>query len=83
MACPHVAGVAALIKSHFPDLTNQEIRGRLLGSVEEIYQVNAEYPGKLGSGRLDAHKALIEPAHPHLTYVDLTINDGNNGVFEC
>ncbi len=83
MASPHVAGVAALIKSHFPNLTNQEIKGRLLGSVDDIYQVNEEYLSKLGSGRLNAHNALIESEHPNLTYRNLTIDDGNNEIFEC
>lgn len=30
MATPHVAGVAALVWSHFPDCTNHQIRGALL-----------------------------------------------------
>ena len=30
MACPHVAGVAALLISHFPDCTNNQIRNVMI-----------------------------------------------------
>jgi len=35
MACPHVAGVAALLMSHFPDCTNNQIRNAMIASTTE------------------------------------------------
>ena len=36
MACPHVAGIAAEVWSHFPDCTNDQIRNVLLKSARDI-----------------------------------------------
>jgi len=36
MASPHVAGVAALVWSHFPDCTNDEIRAALNATAEDL-----------------------------------------------
>lgn len=36
MASPHVAGVAALVWSHFPDCSNAEIRSALAASAEDL-----------------------------------------------
>ena len=55
MATPHVAGVAALIKSQFPQLNAEEIKARILASVDK----KASLEGKLVTGgRLNAAKAL-------------------------
>ena len=60
MACPHVAGVAALILSKYgnPDFTNETLRQQLISSVKDFYVINPEMKGKFGSGYLDANKAL-------------------------
>lgn len=59
MACPHVTGVAALIVSAFPGkFTAQHVRDILLLSTDNIDTVNSEFIGKLGTGRLNAGKAL-------------------------
>ncbi len=36
MACPHVAGVAGLVWSHFPKKTSQEIRKALTASADDL-----------------------------------------------
>ncbi|GAB4337614.1 MAG: hypothetical protein OHK0038_16070 [Flammeovirgaceae bacterium] len=60
MACPHVSGVAALILSKFyGTLTPAQVRTRLVGNTDPIDALNSStYAGKLGSGRLNAYKAL-------------------------
>jgi len=82
MAAPYVVGLAALIKSYFPDSTNQFTRGRIFGTTDDIYPDNPDYHGKLGAGRINAFKALTESEHPNLCYQRYTIDDGNNGNFE-
>lgn len=55
MATPYVAGVAALILASEPDLTVEQLRARLLKSVDKIDSL----AGKVESGgRLNAAKAL-------------------------
>ena len=59
MACPHVTGVAALIVSAFPGkFTAEHVREILLLSSDSIDDVNSEFIGKLGAGRLNAGSAL-------------------------
>lgn len=66
MACPHVSGVAGLILSKFgrQGLSAQAVRQRLLQSVDNIDALNAGYEGKLGSGRLNAQRALGQADQP-------------------
>lgn len=55
MATPHVAGVAALIKSQNPALSGVQIRNRIFSSVDAVSSLS----GKVASGgRLNAAKAL-------------------------
>lgn len=55
MATPHVAGVAALIKSRFPSASVLEIKSRLLATTRPL----ASLTGKTATGGMvDAHAAL-------------------------
>jgi len=36
MATPHVAGAATLVASNFPDITNDQLKERLLGGADKI-----------------------------------------------
>lgn len=58
MASPHVAGVAALIWSRNPDLTNLQVRKCIESTTDNIDPLNPGFGGLLGTGRLNAHKAL-------------------------
>ncbi|NQU77404.1 S8 family serine peptidase [Candidatus Falkowbacteria bacterium] len=53
-----VSGVASLIKSLNPSLSNEKIRDVLLGTADNVNDKNPDYGGKLGKGRLNAYKAL-------------------------
>ncbi len=69
MACPHVSGVAALIVSYVPGkLSSSDLKTILLGSTDNIDALNPSYAGKLGTGRLNAYKALLA-AQPYLSMV--------------
>jgi subtilisin family serine protease len=55
MATPHVSGVAALIASHDPDISNADLRRRLEEGTDKVDSL----AGKVATGgRLNAHKAL-------------------------
>lgn len=64
VAAPVVTGVAALIKSAHPTLTNAQITDILLKSADDISTVNHGYTGKLGVGRVDASRALLGAEAP-------------------
>ena len=78
-----MAGVAALIKSAYPHWELDDIRNKLLTSVDDIYTIpedpdlNAEHEAdlELGSGRVNAYKALtfygkVGTAEPDTTWTN-------------
>ena len=59
MASPNAAGVAALVWSVFPQLTNGELRSLLQATAQNITAQNPGVdPADLGSGRVDAFAAV-------------------------
>lgn len=58
MAAPHVVGLAGLLKSYYPSITTREIKQRIYHTTDNIDTINPSYAGKLGSGRINAYKAL-------------------------
>ena len=79
MAAPHVAGLAALLFSEHPDWTPSQVRLRIKNTADDINDSNAEHFGLLGSGRINAHKALM-PAEPSLKFADVNIDDDLYGA---
>jgi subtilisin family serine protease len=75
MAAPHVSGVAGLIKALKPQLTNLEIKGAILNSVDARASLNGKV---VSGGRLNAYKALIEENYS-LTKVKNNSNSGKGG----
>ncbi|MCS6919600.1 MAG: S8 family serine peptidase [Fimbriimonadales bacterium] len=57
MACPHVAGAAALIWSRVPSLSNQQLRHALEGNADPYQPYWFGGIGE-GKGRLNMHRAL-------------------------
>jgi type VII secretion-associated serine protease mycosin len=60
MATPHVAGLAALIKSIHPDWTNTQIRETIEDSAEDLGTPG--WDAIFGSGRIDLYEALSSNA---------------------
>lgn len=55
MATPHVSGAASVVLNKFPDLTNQQLKDRLMFSTDRLPQLE----GKVASGgRLNLARAL-------------------------
>jgi subtilisin family serine protease len=66
MAAPLAASVAALIWSHNPDLTADEVKDRLLSSADSIdgLSCNSAYAGEIGAGRINAYRAVSSTEPP-------------------
>ncbi|SMF71787.1 S8 family peptidase [Pseudobacteriovorax antillogorgiicola] len=64
MATPHVAGLAALVKAQFPDLSHSQIRDRILATATVLPSLS----GRVKFGRINALSALeldeIDPSIP-------------------
>jgi hypothetical protein len=56
MASPHVAGLAALLKSYDPTLTNDELRSIILATADDLGPCGKD--NKFGTGRMNAHRAV-------------------------
>jgi subtilisin family serine protease len=79
MACPHVAGVAALILSRYPGLSNDCLR-----DVIRVYSDDIGYGGKddyFGYGRLNAYEALKMSPKIRITMIDAHEVTGNNNGY--
>jgi subtilisin family serine protease len=62
MATPLVAGVAALVKSYHPGWTGDQIYSQIIYTSDDISAKNPLYPGMLGTGRVNAYRAVAETA---------------------
>ncbi|BCW96438.1 MAG: S8 family peptidase [Fimbriimonadales bacterium] len=75
MACPHVAGAAAVLWSHNPNLTNAELRSALETNVDPYQPYNGRTIAS-GAGRLNVYRALQAvggggPTQPSLSSLSL------------
>lgn len=61
MAAPHVTGAAALIVSEFPDISNADLKARLLCSVDRVPDLDHRLAS---GGRLNVARALIHDDVP-------------------
>ena len=68
MASPHVAGLAALIWSRNPDLSNAAVRKIIETTCDNIDAKNPGKKGLLGKGRINAYRALLRTPLPAIKY---------------
>ena len=83
MASPVVAGVAALVKSRYPDYSPDQIAKKIRVTSDNIYTIQgntgATFFGKYGRGIVNAYRAVTEDA-PGIKNIAVRVkdNDGNN-----
>lgn len=58
MACPMVAGLAAMLLACDPNLTPDDVENCIESSADDIYPLNPSYTGQLGAGRINAANAI-------------------------
>jgi subtilisin family serine protease len=80
-ASPIVAGLAGLIQSAHPGWSAADIFFQIIGTADNIDGKNGSFRGELGSGRINALRALtenVQPA-PQLTLNSCRIDDSAKG----
>ncbi len=57
---PFASGQAALLRSYYPDSTNDQIMNLIKSTTDSIYHIpgNQQYEGKLGTGRINLYRPL-------------------------
>ena len=69
-ATPLVSGIAALVKTHNPDFTPQQVREQVRITADNIDAANPEPPGSYGRGRVNALRAVTETSSPAVRMVE-------------
>jgi len=88
MATPMAAGLLGLVKSYNPGWTNDEIIVQVLGTADDIDALNPGYENMLGSGRINAFRALDEtnvpgPQELKIDFIGTNLEEDNgNGLLE-
>jgi len=73
MASPYVASVAGLLRSHYPEMEVEMTRLFLMAGVNNIND------DRLGSGRVNAFRALEAMERPILEFGELILSSDENG----
>ncbi|MBI2865731.1 MAG: S8 family serine peptidase, partial [Chloroflexi bacterium] len=78
MAAPFASGLAGLLLALHPDWGPALVRSQLKHTADSIDSLNPGYSGQLGSGRINAGRA-VQPPQPILTYAGFSVNSTANG----
>ena len=82
MASPVVAGVAGLVKSHFPLLSPLQIAHKIISTADNIEHLNdVNLKDKIGSGRVNAFRALTENNLPGIEMHAVNLTDKEDDLF--
>lgn len=76
MAAPHISAVCALVISKYPMLTNKQVRVRIMQTTDCF---PTPPPQKIGTGRVNAYRALTEQPGPYLEIKKQALFDNGNG----
>ncbi len=82
MASPLVASCFGLLKSANPEASNEWLIENMLSTADPIDDINPNYVGLLGAGRINVHNAIAHTLFPLLSYDSYSlqmINDNEDG----
>lgn len=75
MASPIAAGAAALVKSLHPEMTPLELKNRLMATTDYIDDLNPNYAGLLGTGRVNSFKATMYDKIPNISIYNQSVSE--------
>ena len=79
-AAPIVSGLAGLVRSLHPEWSATLAGQQLIHTTDDIDSLNPAYAGQLGSGRINAQKAITTNPAPLLTVSDLSVDGQPSGA---
>ena len=84
MACPFAGSVALLLRAAFPALSVDEITGLLMDGADNIDDLNPNYRGRLGAGRINAYRSLMlcPLIEIDIGELEVTTDDDENGEMD-
>ncbi|MBI3260274.1 MAG: S8 family serine peptidase [Ignavibacteriae bacterium] len=83
MAAPCVAGVAAMVRQKFPNYTPEQIKEQIKATADNIDSLNPTLEGYIGSGRINAYRAITDNNTRAVILSKYQIKDANsNGLLE-
>lgn len=77
MATPIVAGVAAMVKMKYPEYSPVQLQEHLKATTDNIDELNPDFAGKIGKGRVSALKAVSEKNPKNILMKKAIIEDSN------
>ncbi|MCG9129358.1 S8 family serine peptidase [Candidatus Poribacteria bacterium] len=80
MAAPHIAGIAALMKSKRPALTPEEIRHILINTTDPVFEKDSDEQDTtlVGAGTVNAERALLASGVLHARILSPETNSGGS-----
>ena len=83
MAAPCVAGVAAMVRQKFPNYTPEQIKEQIKATSDNIDSLNPSFAGYIGSGRINALRAITDKnTRSVILSKHQVIDANNNGLLE-
>ena len=82
MASPLTAGLAALVTNEFPEYSPLQVAEQVRVNTDDINSLNNNYKYKIGSGRINALKALSNKNSKSVRILNYSFSDGDNEIFE-
>ena len=79
MASPVTAGVAALVFSEFPNYTPAQVEEQIRVTADDIYSKNSNFIDLLGTGRINAYKAVVTKDAISVRVRNFTISENGDG----
>ncbi len=82
-SAPLVTGIAALVKTQYPDLSPWQLGQQMRVTADNIENVNPGLVGLLGKGRINAYRAVTERSNPAIRIAGTSFTEsGNDGFIE-
>lgn len=82
-AAPYVTGLIGLILTVNPNLHPDLVTHIVKSTTQDIYSVNPQYTGLLGTGLIDAHAALLKAQEISTIGADYEVFNGQNLVWNA
>ncbi len=80
MATPITVGVASMIKMLHPEYSPIQLGQHLMATTDNMDSLNPDYVGKLGSGRVDALKAVSTLKPKNIYIKQINVQDQTSGA---